>query len=74
MNKPLTLIAATIAMTTLTLAASQAGPLSAGTSALKHSFNASSEHAQIVHKTGKKRKDPKPEKPKALSAEPFFIR
>ena len=56
MNKPFTLIAATIAMSTMTFAASHAGPLSAGTSALKQSLIAQPDQAQIVHKTGKKRR------------------
>lgn len=56
MNKPLTLTAATIAMTTMTLAASHAGPLSAGTSALKQSLATQAGQSQLVHKMGKKRK------------------
>lgn len=56
MSNSVTVFAAAIALSAITFASAHAGPYTAGMSGLQKSLQPADAQAQIVHKTGKKRK------------------
>jgi len=56
MNQSIIVLAAAAALSTIAFASAHAGPAASGISATQKVLQSSSNHASIVHKTGKKQK------------------
>lgn len=56
MNQSVIVLTAAVALSTIAFASAQAGPYASGMSTTQKQLQSSSNHAPIVHKTGKKHK------------------